>query len=128
VIRYLLPVVATALLAGCHCGTFGCGVDEDLHWDGSHQAAGQLWEAERDRIERTPVSEAAPDTTEAPDSLSVHPVPEGTRTLWWLFVVVLRHPSPCSPRSDGIDERNHPPRVACLSGLAHAEPELNRAP
>ncbi len=126
--RYLLPVVATALLAGCHCGMFGCAVDEDLHWDASHQAADQLWEAERDRIERTPVSEAAPDTTDAPDRLSVHPVPEETRTLWWLFVVMLRHPSACSPRSDGIDERNDPPRVTCPSGLTRAELEVNRVP
>jgi len=128
VFRYLLPLVLTALLAGCHCSAFGCSVDEDLDWDGSHRAAGQLWEAERDRIERTSVSETAPATTAAPDGLSLHPVPEAKRTLWWLFVVMLRHPSPCSPRSDGIDERNEPPRVTCPSGLTRAEPEVNRVP
>ena len=59
--RYILPVVATLLLAGCDCYMFVCGGD----WDASAALAGDLWDAERNR-QGEPTGEATPDTIEVP--------------------------------------------------------------
>jgi hypothetical protein len=70
-IRILLPVIATALLAGCNCGFLdtGCGPDYGKHvggdWDTSAEAADDLWEAETDWTERTRPGEGVPDTAKA---------------------------------------------------------------
>jgi len=125
VLRYLLLVVATALLAGCHCTTGGlwggCGLDQDLDWEGSHQAAGPLWEAERDRTERTWISEVDPDTAAATDSSSVLSAAERTHDLWWFFAEVLLDRSSCSARGKEIDAANHLAQGTCSSVTGHAE-------
>ena len=65
-IRYLLPVVATLLLAGCNCNTMVCSPSPDGgDWDTSAAIAGDLWEAERNR-QGKPTGEATPDTIEVP--------------------------------------------------------------
>jgi hypothetical protein len=65
----MLLVVATLLLAGC-CTGFLCELEEmdkiERQWEGSRDAAGNLWEGERDRTEKTPTGRMLPDTTEAP--------------------------------------------------------------
>lgn len=106
-LRYLLLIVVTALLAGCHCSVWGCALDEDLDWVGSYQAAGELWESEQDRIRQRPTDEATPDTTEVADSLSVQLASDETETVLWFFVKVPGRPSACSVNHYGTPEGMH---------------------
>ena len=83
-IRYLLLVLTTLLLSGCCTGFFcesaemewiGRRIEEtECQWKGSREAAGGLWDEERDRTDRTHMSATIPDTTEAatlPDTTKV---------------------------------------------------------
>ncbi len=71
--RYMLPVLATLLLGG------GCTLREmkttERHWEGSREVAGDLWEVERNRANKTPTAEATPDTTVIPDKPTSHSRP-----------------------------------------------------
>ena len=64
----MLLVVTTLLLSGC-CTGFLCELREmerlERQWEGSRDAARQLWENERHRTRQSPTGLMLPDTTEA---------------------------------------------------------------
>ena len=81
--RQMLLIVTMFLLSGC-CTGFLCELQEmekiERQWEGSREAAGELWAIERDRIEETPTGEVLPDTIEAPTGEpadSISPLPSG---------------------------------------------------